>query len=149
MRRAPSGPKTKRLATQRLRHLLTETNSEDRMVSELEQLVPDAWAMLEADVECREKKEKVTLYLDASVAKFFRAMGTGYQARINRLLALYAQAKIAESRWFEDAFFRELDAAHREREAETRAEEARAEEERAEEEGPEEDPMETPPPGEG
>jgi uncharacterized protein (DUF4415 family) len=144
MRRAPTGPKTKRLATQRLRHLLTEANSEDRMVTELEFLVPDAWAMLEADVECREKKEKVTLYLDASVAKFFRAMGTGYQARINRLLALYAQAKIAESRWFEDAFFRELDAAHREREAE-----ARAEEERAAEEGPQEDPMETPPSGDG
>jgi uncharacterized protein (DUF4415 family) len=119
MRRPPAGPKTRQLAAQRLRHLLTEGLREDRMVTELEQLVPDAWALLEADVACHEKKEKVTLYLDASVAKFFRAMGHGYQARINRLLALYAQAKIAESRWFEDAFFRELDAAHREREAET------------------------------
>lgn len=115
MRRAPAGPKTRQLALKRLRHLLTEANSEDRMVPELEYLVPDAWAMLEADVECHEKKEKVTLYLDASVAKFFRAMGRGYQARINRLLALYAQAKIAESRWFEDAYLRELDAAHQER----------------------------------
>ena len=148
MRRAPSGPKTRQLATQRLRHLLTEANSEDRMVTELEYLVPDAWAMLEADVACREKKEKVTLYLDASVAKFFRAMGQGYQARINRLLALYAQAKIAESRWFEDAFFRELDAAHREREAETRAEGERAAEEGPEDAGTEGDPLETPPPEE-
>jgi len=36
------------------------------------------------------------LYLDATVAKFFRAMGRGYQDRINRLLRVYAQAKIAE-----------------------------------------------------
>ena len=90
----------------------------------------------------------MTLYLDASVAKFFRAMGQGYQARINRLLALYAQAKIAESRWFEDAFIRELDAAHREREAETRAEGERAAEEGPEDAGTGGDPLETPPPEE-
>jgi uncharacterized protein (DUF4415 family) len=110
MKRAPTGPKTRQLAMRRLRHALTEQTSEDRLVDELELAVPDAWAMLEADVPCRERKEKVTLYLDASVAKFFRAMGPGYQARINRLLTLYAQAKIAEVRWFEDAGRRELNA---------------------------------------
>jgi uncharacterized protein (DUF4415 family) len=115
MRRAPAGPKTRQLAMTRLRHALTEQIDEDRLVTELEYSVPDAWAMLEADVPCQGPKQKVTLYLDASVAKFFRAMGTGYQARINRLLTLYAQAKIAEVRWFEDAFFRELDAAAKDR----------------------------------
>ena len=35
-----------------------------------------------------EKKVKVTLWLDASTAKFFRGMGKGYHARINRILAL-------------------------------------------------------------
>ncbi len=99
----------------RLRHALTEQISEDRLVGELEQIVPDAWAMLEADVLCHERKEKVTLYLDASVARFFRAMGTGYQARINRLLTLYAQAKIAEVRWFEEAESREVNAAAQDR----------------------------------
>ncbi|WP_348540471.1 BrnA antitoxin family protein [Shimia sp. R9_3] len=44
----------------------------------------------------QERKEKVTLYLDKSVARFYRAMGKGYQARINRLLATWAQMKIAE-----------------------------------------------------
>ena len=42
-----------------------------------------------------EPKVKVTLYLDASVARFFRAMGNGYQARINRVLSTWAQMKIA------------------------------------------------------
>lgn len=37
----------------------------------------------------------VTLRLGESVVKFFRAMGPGYQARINRVLNSYAQMKIA------------------------------------------------------
>lgn len=43
----------------------------------------------------REKKEKVTLYLDRSVARCFRGMGRGYQARINQLLRTWMQMKIA------------------------------------------------------
>jgi uncharacterized protein (DUF4415 family) len=105
----------------RLSHSLTEQVDEDRIVFELEGAIPDSWAMLEADVACSEKKVKVTLYLDASVAKFFRGMGKGYQERINRLLRLYAQAKIAEVRWWEEAWDRELDASVREELAEHQA----------------------------
>jgi len=39
---------------------------------------------------------KMSLYLDESVARFYRAMGTGYQARINRILATFAQMRISQ-----------------------------------------------------
>ena len=63
--------------------------------------VPDAWLTLEMDVEVHQPKDKMTLYLDRHVIKFFRAMGHGYQARINRVLETYLQMKIAENVNFE------------------------------------------------
>lgn len=88
--------RTQRLARQRLTLLLYGLSRDDDWLGELQRLIPDAWRTLEVDVPVTEKKEKVTLRLDESVAKFFRAMGPGYQARINRLLATYAQMRIAE-----------------------------------------------------
>jgi len=41
-------------------------------------------------------KEKLTLYLDKSVARTFKAMGKGYQGVINRLLQVWLQMKAAE-----------------------------------------------------
>ncbi|MFB0931086.1 MAG: BrnA antitoxin family protein [Ascidiaceihabitans sp.] len=55
--------------------------------------VPDAWHIIVADLDCHAPKQKVTLYLDAPVAKAFKAMGQGYQARINRILATYLEMK--------------------------------------------------------
>ncbi len=52
----------------------------------------------------REKKVQVTIRLDESVAKFYRAMGRGYQGRINRVLATYAQMRIAKANMFERDF---------------------------------------------
>ena len=60
----------------------------------LREEVPEAWHTLEYDLDVAEPKVKVTLWLDKSVATFFRGMGKGYQARINRILALYAHLKI-------------------------------------------------------
>ncbi len=57
---------------------------------------PDEWHMLEFDYAVTEKKEKVTLYLDRSVARCFKAMGKGYQERINALLRTWMQMKINE-----------------------------------------------------
>ena len=37
----------------------------------------------------------MTLYLDRSVARAFKAMGQGYQARINRILLTWIQMKAA------------------------------------------------------
>jgi len=114
MQRPASGPRTRQLALGRLRAALRAHMDEDAVVTELEDAIPDAWATLEADVPCAAPKVKVTLYLDATVAKFFRAMGRGYQDRINRLLRVYAQAKIAEVRWFDEAWDREVAASARE-----------------------------------
>ena len=58
--------------------------------------VPKAWETLEHDVDVTEKKMQVSIRLDESVLKFYRAMGKGYQERMNRILATYAQMRIAE-----------------------------------------------------
>ncbi len=40
---------------------------------------------------------RITLRVDRSVAKFFRAMGPGYQARINRVLRTYARFRMSKA----------------------------------------------------
>lgn len=88
--------KTQRIALDRLGKRSNELRNTPLWVYDLRKEVPSAWATLEQDIDVEEPKVKITLRLDASVAKFFRAMGSGYQARINRVLATYAQLKIAE-----------------------------------------------------
>ena len=86
--------KTERIARGRLLQHLWEARA-DALEESLASEVPEAWHTLEADLDVVERKVKVTLYLDASVARVFRAMGDGYQARINRILATWVQMKIA------------------------------------------------------
>jgi uncharacterized protein (DUF4415 family) len=86
--------KTERIARGRLLQHLWEARA-DALEENLAAEVPEAWHTLEADLDVVERKVKVTLYLDASVARVFRAMGVGYQARINRILATWVQMKIA------------------------------------------------------
>ncbi|CUH54408.1 BrnA antitoxin family protein [Shimia marina] len=88
--------KTKRAAREGLARNLLVLTSQAWVGAALREAVPEAWHHLEQDLDVSERKEKVTLYLDRSVAQFYRAMGKGYQARINRLLATWAQMKIAE-----------------------------------------------------
>ncbi|MEO1238346.1 MAG: BrnA antitoxin family protein [Pseudomonadota bacterium] len=114
--RPRKGPKTQRLAEQRLKRLLLELYDET-MPSEAEWTIPEAWATLEQDIDVEEKKVKITIRLDESVVKFFRTMGVGYQARMNRVLATYAQMKIAEVRWYEGA----MSDARRQTQAEAKA----------------------------
>lgn len=87
--------KSERLARRNLSRLMWE-NRQDVLTMNYDKEIPDAWHRLEADLDCFEKKEKVTLYLEKSVARFYKSMGTGYQARINRILATWAQMKIGE-----------------------------------------------------
>ncbi|WP_101067233.1 BrnA antitoxin family protein [Roseovarius salinarum] len=87
--------KSQRIARERLMHDLIYLMREDWIPRTVAEEIPDAWHTLEHDLDVAEPKVKVTLYLDASVAKFYRAMGRGYQARINRLLGTYARMKIA------------------------------------------------------
>lgn len=94
-RRFPA-TKTARLARARLERLLEGAGDDTRLWAKVQDRVPEAWATLEEDIDCWEDKVKVTLRLDTSVARFYRAMGKGYQARMNRILATYAQMKIGE-----------------------------------------------------
>ncbi|WP_288941126.1 BrnA antitoxin family protein [uncultured Roseovarius sp.] len=87
--------KTERIAREGLMKNLIHLHRDGWISSVIEEEIPEAWHTLEADLDVEEKKEKVTLYLDRSVARFYRAMGQGYQGRINRLLATWAQMKIA------------------------------------------------------
>ncbi|QIE45562.1 BrnA antitoxin family protein [Pseudohalocynthiibacter aestuariivivens] len=87
--------KTERIAREGLMKNLIQLMRDDWIPLRIETEIPDAWHTLEADVDVTEPKEKVTLYLDRSVARYYRAMGQGYQARINRLLATWAQMHIA------------------------------------------------------
>lgn len=115
------GPKTKRLAEARLRQLLFhETYDGDTGFLHLARRhIPDAWRTLEMDVEVAEPKIKVTLYLDRSVARLFRAMGAGYQARINRILMTWLQLKIAEKSEVEQVMLARIAEARVESERET------------------------------
>ena len=90
------GPKAKKLAEARFRQLSYQAWIEGDDFAELKKTVPDAWSTLEMDFETDAPKEKMTLYLDRAVAKMFRGMGQGYQARINRVLETWLQWKIAE-----------------------------------------------------
>lgn len=62
---------------------------------EVQRKVPEEWHIIEADLDVEEPKEKVTLYLDRSTARAFKAMGKGYQARINRLLGTWLHMRAA------------------------------------------------------
>lgn len=106
-------PKSRRLYFERVR--LNAAALEHEEVSDyfVQAQVPEAWDTLEQDIDVDEPKEKVTLYLDASVAKFYKAMGRGYQPRINRVLATFAQMRIAQVKRLGEMLEDELDAVAR------------------------------------
>ena len=115
-----AGFKTKSIARERLYRLLWDQalESDDLFLDRARRMVPDAWHMLEMDVDVTEPKEKLTLYLDRSVAKMFKAMGHGYQARINRILATWVQMQIADVKALEMDYIEALEATRGERDAE-------------------------------
>lgn len=91
----PKMNKTERLARERLIYHLWRADEDELPLRVMREEVPDAWHMIEADIDCFEPKEKITLYLDRSVARMFRTMGKGYQARLNRILNTWLAMKIA------------------------------------------------------
>ena len=67
--------------------------------------IPAAWSSIEKDVPTRPRKVRVTAAYDADVAGFFRAMGQGYQARMNAVLRAYmlaVQSRVIASRKNQD-----------------------------------------------
>ena len=98
-----NGPKTKRIARDRLYRLMFDWSIEDdfHFLQTARRHVPEAWHVLEMDIDVEEPKQKVTLYLNRSVVRMFQQMGKGYHARINRVLETWVQMKIAEMKAIE------------------------------------------------
>lgn len=59
--------------------------------------MPLAWAGIEEAVPCRPKRVRITALYDEDVARFFRAMGQGYQARMNAVLRAYMLAIVSRA----------------------------------------------------
>lgn len=107
----PRMTKAERMARQGMIRFLNEEMLENADMSlALRDKVPEAWHTLEHDLDVEEPKVKVTLRLDASVARFYRGMGAGYQARISRILALWANMKIGNALRVEEALYAQMKA---------------------------------------
>lgn len=58
---------------------------------------PPDWHDIWRDDDRRDvKRSRVTMSLDADVLKFFRALGPGYQPRINRVLRAFMHMRLAK-----------------------------------------------------
>ena len=55
-------------------------------------MLPPEWHRIEREVPVRPRKLRVTMTCDEDLAKWFRAMGHGYQARMNAVLRAYMLA---------------------------------------------------------
>lgn len=59
--------------------------------------IPTDWVSVEARVPVRPRKVRIHASYDADVAKFFRTMGQGYQARMNAVLRAYMLAILSRA----------------------------------------------------
>lgn len=67
--------KSEKLARRRLICHLWLASEDWGPMQEVREEVTNAWLMIVADLDCHAPKQKVTLYLDAPMAKAFKAMG--------------------------------------------------------------------------
>ena len=59
-------------------------------------VIPAEWHSIWRERDRRDaKKTRVSLTLDADVVRFFKAMGAGYQPRINRVLRAFMHDRLA------------------------------------------------------
>ena len=58
--------------------------------------IPEGWEGIEAAHPCRRRKSKLTANFDSDVVKWFRAMGHGYQARMNAVLRIYMLSVVSK-----------------------------------------------------
>lgn len=80
---------------------MSRNDANARMMAELEkvqedladhwidQSLPDEWDGLDFDFPVKRPTTRVTLRLDADMVRWFRKLGPGYGARINRILRIY------------------------------------------------------------
>ena len=59
-------------------------------------MIPADWSRIEDEVPVRPRKEKLTVKFDEDLVRWFRAMGLGYQGRMNRILRTFMLATIAK-----------------------------------------------------
>ena len=57
--------------------------------------LPDEWHEIAYETGRRKALSKVTIRLETDVVKFFKALGPGYQEKINRVLASFVHARLA------------------------------------------------------
>ena len=79
--------------------LMMELDEIDRWLknSKLKQsLIPPDWRRIEREVPVRPRKTKLTAAFDADLVKWFRAMGHGYQGRMNAVLRSFMLALISK-----------------------------------------------------
>lgn len=87
---------TKQAARLHFARLLMQLRTERaEMRTDMAELVPELWHVLHLEGDVVPPKDKVTLRLDRATVRFFRALGPGYQSRINRVLAAYVQMQLA------------------------------------------------------
>ena len=60
---------------------------------EYNRCIPFEWHAIHKDRDCA--KTRITLRVDKDVLKFFRAMGPGYQPRMNDVLCAFMRSKLA------------------------------------------------------
>jgi len=61
-----------------------------------QRLVPPAWHAMDLFAPVAPPKQPLTLKLDADMVAWFRALGRGYQCRMNAILRAYMDAVIAK-----------------------------------------------------
>ncbi|MEO8530972.1 MAG: BrnA antitoxin family protein, partial [Deltaproteobacteria bacterium] len=101
------GTRSERLARERMLNHIHALESDDQFLETIREKIPVAWRTLERDIDVSEPKVKVTMRIDESVIKFYRAMGTSYQERMNRILATFAQYRIGRAQELADMVFTE------------------------------------------
>ena len=67
----------------------------DVSVTWIDKSLPDDWTGMEWDAPVDRHKTRVTLRMDSDMLRWFRKLGPGYQARINRVLRVYWMALLA------------------------------------------------------
>ena len=73
--------------------------------------MPLSWARIEEAMPVRPRKVRIAALYDEDVARFFRIMGQGYQARMNAVLRAYMLAIVSralQSKRHEDWMGREI-----------------------------------------
>lgn len=61
-----------------------------------ERMIPPDWRDLETAAPCTARKSRITAAFDADVARWYRGLGQGYQARMNAVLRAYMLACVSK-----------------------------------------------------